>query len=146
LPSFIHARRGEMYFTHPLDMLRLKRLIKPDELSGLAAFGPVQRSSPQMAFRRKDGHMVPPTVPGDSEKVPASNSEKTILFADDDGQVQSFVAALLQRLGYKVILASGGNDALNKAHEFDGIIHLLLSDVEMPGMTGIELAIQLNQE
>src|SRR5579871_642577 len=86
------------------------------------------------------------TLPGESEKVPASNSEKTILFADDDGQLQKFVAALLHRLGYKVIVASDGKDALQKARGFDGIIHLLLSDIEMPGMTGIELAIQLNQE
>src|ERR1041384_7873572 len=99
-----------------------------------------------MAFCQKDGRMVPPTVPGNSEKVPASNAEKTILFADDNGQVQRFVAALLHRLHYKVIVASDGKDALQKAREFEGIIHLLLSDVEMPGMTGIELAIQLNQE
>ena len=37
--------------------------------------------------------MVPPTVPGDSEKTPASNAAKTILFADDDGHVQKFVEA-----------------------------------------------------
>ena len=85
-------------------------------------------------------------VPGDSEKVPASNSEKTILFADDDSQLQKFVAALLHMCGYRVIVASNGKDALLKAREFDGKIHLLLSDIEMPGMTGIELAIQLNQE
>lgn len=90
--------------------------------------------------------MVPPTVPGDSEKTPRSNSDKTILFADDDGQLQEFVAALLHKCGYKVIVAGNGRDALQKAREFGGIIHLLLSDVEMPGMTGIELAIQLNQE
>ena len=74
------------------------------------------------------------------------NSDKTILFADDDGQLQKFVAALLHRCGYKVIVAGNGEEALQKAREFDGIIHLLLSDVEMPGMTGIELALQLNQE
>ena len=85
-------------------------------------------------------------LPGDSEKVPASNAEKTILFADDDGQLQKFVAALLHTLGYKVIVAGDGKDALQKARSFPGIIHLLLSDIEMPGMTGIELAIQLNQE
>lgn len=90
--------------------------------------------------------MVPPTVPGNSDKVPASNSNKTILFADDDGQLQKFVASLLHKLGYKVLVASNGKDALQKARDFDGTIHLLLSDVEMPGMTGIELAIQLNQE
>jgi CheY-like chemotaxis protein len=56
------------------------------------------------------------------------------------------VAELLQRCGYHVLLAKNGNEALQKAREFDGVIHLLLSDVDMPGMTGIELAIQLNQE
>jgi DNA-binding response OmpR family regulator len=74
------------------------------------------------------------------------NSGKTILFADDDGKLQKFVAGLLHKSGYKVIVASDGKEALQKAREFDGIIHLLLSDVEMPGMTGIELAIQLNRE
>ena len=77
---------------------------------------------------------------------PSNNSDKTILFADDDGQLQKFVAALLHKCGYRVILARDGKDALQKAREFEGVIHLLLSDVEMPGMTGIELAIQLNQE
>ncbi len=90
--------------------------------------------------------MVPPTVPGNAEKAPPSNSDTTILFADDDGQIQRFVAALLHKCGYNVILARDGNEALKKACEFDGIIHLLLSDVDMPGMTGIELAIQLNKE
>jgi two-component system cell cycle sensor histidine kinase/response regulator CckA len=90
--------------------------------------------------------MVPPEIPAATEKVPSGNSEQTILFADDDGQLQKFVAALLQRCGYEVIVASDGRDALQKAREFHGIIHLLLSDVEMPGMSGIELAIQLNQE
>jgi DNA-binding response OmpR family regulator len=90
--------------------------------------------------------MIPLTVPGNSEKVPPDNSEKTILFAEDDEQLQKFVAKVLDKCRYKVIVANDGKDALQKAREFDGIIHLLLSDVEMPGMTGIELAIQLNQE
>jgi DNA-binding NtrC family response regulator len=74
------------------------------------------------------------------------NSNKTILFADDDGQLQKFVATLLTKNGYHIILACDGRDALQKAREYDGVIHLLLSDIEMPGMTGIELAIQLGRE
>jgi len=74
------------------------------------------------------------------------NADKTILFADDDGQVQKFVATLLQKNGYNVITAHDGPSALQKAREFHGTIHLLLSDVEMPGMTGIELAIQISAE
>jgi len=84
--------------------------------------------------------------PGSSEAAPVVNATKTILFADDDGTVQKFVAALLNRSGYKVLVAANGIDALKKAREFDGTIHLLLSDIEMPGMTGIELATQLSQE
>ena len=38
--------------------------------------------------------MVRPKIPGDSEKVPASNSEKTILFVHDEGQVQQLVVTL----------------------------------------------------
>ncbi|HUD99356.1 MAG TPA: response regulator [Bryobacteraceae bacterium] len=89
--------------------------------------------------------MIPPAVPGTSEKVPASNSDNTILFADD-GSYQELVAKLLYKCGYHVILARDGNDAIQKAREFDGVIQMLLSDVEMPGMTGIELAIQINKE
>src|SRR5436853_352914 len=99
-----------------------------------------------MAFRQKDGEMASPLFPSNSEKTTASNSGTTILFADDDGQLQIFVAKLLKAQGYKVITATDGKDALQKARDFDGIIHLLLSDIEMPGMTGIELAIQLNRE
>jgi len=90
--------------------------------------------------------MVPLTFPGNKEKVPAVNSKQTILFADDNALFQKTLAAILVHYGYNLIVASDGQEALQKAREFDGIIHLLLSDVEMPGMTGIELAIQLNQE
>jgi two-component system, cell cycle sensor histidine kinase and response regulator CckA len=73
------------------------------------------------------------------------NSQKTILLADDNGQLRSFVSSLLIKCGYNLMIASDGKEALQQALAFDGPIHLLLSDVEMPGMTGIELAIQLNR-
>ena len=93
-----------------------------------------------------DGLVLPPTIPGDFDRTPPSNAKITILFADDDSSLQRFVSKLLGTLGYTVILASDGNDALQKARDFGGKIDLLLSDVEMPGMTGIELAIQLDKE
>ena len=74
-----------------------------------------------------------------------TNSTKTILLADDDGRLRKFVSELLTRLGYNLIIAADGKEALEKALAFDGKIDLLLSDIEMPGMTGIELAIQLNR-
>jgi DNA-binding response OmpR family regulator len=78
----------------------------------------------------------------DSENI---NSTKTILLADDDGTLRKFVSDLLIDLGYNLIVAADGKEALEKALAFSGQIDLLLSDVEMPGMTGIELAIQLNR-
>ena len=74
--------------------------------------------------------------------APTQNG-KTILLAEDDHPVRTFVLAMLQKAGYNVIVAVDGQDGLAKSREFKGMIHLLLSDVEMPNMTGIELATQI---
>jgi CheY-like chemotaxis protein len=71
---------------------------------------------------------------------------KTILFTYGDGDFRKFVAALLTEPGYNLITAIDGADALHKAGALDGAIHLLLSGVELPGMTGMELAIQFNRQ
>lgn len=68
---------------------------------------------------------------------------KTILLAEDEQPVRSFVLAMLQKAGYNVIVSVDGQDGIAKSREFEGTIHLLLSDVEMPNMTGIELATQI---
>lgn len=74
--------------------------------------------------------------------APTGNG-KTILLAEDEHPVRSFVLAMLQKCGYNVLVAVDGQDALNQSRRFEGAIHLLLSDVQMPNMTGIELATQL---
>ena len=74
--------------------------------------------------------------------APTKNG-KTILLAEDEHPVRTFVLGMLQRAGYEVIVAVDGQDGLAKSREFKGAIHLLLSDVEMPNMTGIELATQI---
>jgi DNA-binding NarL/FixJ family response regulator len=74
------------------------------------------------------------------------NPSKTILFVYRNGSFHKFVAALLSGSGYRLITARNGADALHKACAFDGAIHLLLAGVELPGMTGMELAIQVHRE
>lgn len=74
------------------------------------------------------------------------NPSKTILFVYRNGSFHKFVAALLTGSGYRLITARNGADALHKAGAFDGAIHLLLAGVELPGMTGMELAIQVHRE
>src|ERR1700679_1149996 len=71
------------------------------------------------------------------------NARTTILLAGDHRDLK-FVSPLLVKCGYNVAWAATGNEALQKAREFDGVIALLLSDIEMPGMTGIELATQVS--
>jgi DNA-binding response OmpR family regulator len=74
--------------------------------------------------------------------APTENG-KTILLAEDEQPVRSFVLAMLQKAGYNVIVAVDGRDGLEKSRQFKDTIHILLSDVQMPYMTPIELATQL---
>ncbi|MCK4322519.1 response regulator [candidate division WOR-3 bacterium] len=78
------------------------------------------------------------------ETLPEGN--ETILFVEDEGLVRSFGVRVLERLGYNVIAASDGEEAINLAREHDGEIHLLLTDLVMPKIDGKELAKQLIAE
>ena len=73
----------------------------------------------------------------------ATDQNKVILVVDDEAQLRKLTSLLLGREGYRVLLASSGDDALNVSRGYAGRIHLLLTDVEMPGMSGEELASQL---
>jgi len=72
-----------------------------------------------------------------------TQSAKIILLAEDEFSIRSLVLAILQEAGYNVIVAMDGRECLEKSRQFRGTIHLLLSDVDMPNMTGIELATQI---
>lgn len=73
--------------------------------------------------------------------VPSSKygSRATLLLVDDDMAVRTTTAMLLRRSGYHVTEAEGGEQALSILGH-DGSIELLVSDVVMPRMNGIELA------
>ncbi|HYB70002.1 MAG TPA: response regulator [Candidatus Bathyarchaeia archaeon] len=65
---------------------------------------------------------------------------RTILIVDDDAWVRGLVRDVLAGDGYRVLEAGDGQDAIRVAAEHPGPIHLLLTDVVMPGMNGCELA------
>ncbi|MBW2455110.1 MAG: response regulator, partial [Deltaproteobacteria bacterium] len=77
----------------------------------------------------------------DSEEgvAPARGSE-TILLAEDEDMVRTLAKRILERQGYHVLDASTPEAALQLAADHDGLIHLLLTDVVMPGMSGRELS------
>ena len=64
----------------------------------------------------------------------------TILLVEDETNLRRLSLEALQRQGYTVLEAEDGAAAMQLAAHYSGIIHLLLTDVVMPGMNGRELA------
>ncbi len=71
---------------------------------------------------------------------PTEDRPLTVLVVDDDAGVRHLVTAMLRRSGYTVIEACDGAEAEQIAIAHDGEIHVLLTDVVMPGIRGPELA------
>ena len=70
----------------------------------------------------------------------ATSGTETVLLVEDNEQVRLAARAALQRSGYTVLEAAGPGDALLTCEQHRGTIHVLLSDIQMPRMTGVELA------
>ncbi|MGA2632000.1 MAG: response regulator [Terriglobia bacterium] len=79
-------------------------------------------------------------VEGRQPSAPALGGNETILMAEDQDAVRVLVCEVLKSKGYKVLEASQGEEALRMAREHEGPIHLLVTDVVMPGMGGRDLA------
>ncbi len=77
------------------------------------------------------------------EQAKARGGEETILLVDDEPAIRTLAARSLEQLGYKVLEAPSGPEAIRVSQEYKGPIHLLLTDVVMPNMSGREVAFQL---
>jgi signal transduction histidine kinase/CheY-like chemotaxis protein len=75
-------------------------------------------------------------------RSPAPFGHETLLVVEDEPAVRRAVQRNLERLGYRVLAAHDGEDALRLTESLDGV-DLLLSDVVMPGIDGPELACRL---
>ena len=70
---------------------------------------------------------------------------ETILLVEDETNLRYLARQFLEKQGYKVIEAADGAVAMQIAVAHEGIIHLLLTDVIMPGMNGRELAQRISE-
>ena len=85
-------------------------------------------------------HFVQVAVQPPSESAPI-----TVLLVDDDDQVRGFCRSLLTANGFTVLEAHNGLEALLTSVQQHGAIDLLMTDLVMPGISGIELGRTFNQ-
>jgi two-component system cell cycle sensor histidine kinase/response regulator CckA len=71
---------------------------------------------------------------------------ETVLLVEDEDSVRRVVKITLESMGYRVLEGRNGPQALEAARGFAGTIHLVLTDVVMPEMTGYELAERFSRD
>ena len=81
------------------------------------------------------------TIPADA--IDRVEHERVIVVADDSISVRKFVGRMLEKNGYRVMLAKDGLEAAEVVAQHS--CHLVITDLEMPRMTGYELMVQLRQ-
>jgi PAS domain S-box-containing protein len=68
---------------------------------------------------------------------------ETILLVEDEDGIRAMMRVYLEGLGYKVLEAASGAEAIVIAEEYPGKIHLLVTDIVMPGMKGTTVAAEI---
>ncbi len=66
--------------------------------------------------------------------------DETILIVDDNRYILGLTRRVLEEAGFSVVAATDGPEALRRYQKYQSVIRLLLTDVVMPKMTGLELA------
>ncbi len=77
---------------------------------------------------------------------PSGIHQSVVLVADDDVLIRNLVTILLQREGHVVLSASDGQEGLELSRKYPGTIDLVITDVEMPRLNGMNLIAHLLEE
>ncbi|MFZ9898776.1 MAG: ATP-binding protein [Gemmatimonadaceae bacterium] len=89
---------------------------------------------------------VAPSTPARSTATSApARGNQTILVAEDEAAVRRLIRTLLHREGYTILEAANGREALEIVASYQGPIHLVVSDVMMPELTGTALTKELHK-
>jgi PAS domain S-box-containing protein len=83
-----------------------------------------------------------PTEP-EPEQKPSRPGQETILVVEDDDAVRNVTRHVLERLGYQILEAAGGVEALALLEQHAGSLDLVVTDVVMPGLSGPDLVDRL---
>jgi CheY-like chemotaxis protein len=99
---------------------------QPLQGTSFTVFLPATTKTPEVVH----GVTIPDLVAGHNE---------TVLLVEDDPPVRTLLTAMLRRHGYNVLEAAGPREAILTAARHTGALHLLVSDVVMPEMSGPEM-------
>ena len=106
---------------------------------------PGRGTSFKIYLPRIEEKVVPGARDGKIDARPAERGSETILLVEDEKGVRELAREYLTSTGYTVIEAEDGHTALELAAMHVGPVHLLLTDVVMPGISGRELAERVGQ-
>ena len=104
----------------------------------------IHMTTNRLRFLEFSPHQVPATHTA-PETIPARGSG-TVLLVEDEQSVLRLVSRILRGAGYEVLEAGDGEEALRISHQHVEPIAGLVTDVDMPGMDGVELARRLAQQ
>ncbi|MHC4940194.1 MAG: response regulator, partial [Planctomycetota bacterium] len=90
-----------------------------------------------------DGPGEVKAAPEEDKAIP--EGRETVLLCEDDDRIREQLRDVLAEHGYEVLVAADGDAATAIAEEFGGEIHLLLTDVVMPGANGPMIAMRLRK-
>jgi PAS domain S-box-containing protein len=144
----VKARVFEPFFT-------TKEVGKGTGLGLATVYGIVKQSGGFVQLHSEPGQgatfdVYLPCVEGETPRVkltsgvaPALPSEKVVLLIEDEDAVRKLLSSVLGSQGYTVLKAGGGEEAIRAASDHPGPIHLIISDVVMPGIGGPETVAEI---
>jgi two-component system cell cycle sensor histidine kinase/response regulator CckA len=89
---------------------------------------------------RNDRVGEPPSATGGCQRLPV---RETVLLVEDDEGIRLLARLALQPHGYFVLAAANGDQALEIGRQYLGAIHILITDIQVPGLRGPDLALRI---
>jgi nitrogen-specific signal transduction histidine kinase len=150
MDEHVRARIFEPFFTTKpagqgigLGMAMTYGIVRQSDGAVAVASKPGAGTRVTIQLPRYAGNLAKESI-GDDAAVTPTGTE-TILLVEDDQAVRASIAHLLTAAGYRVLQARDGDQALRLARSQTGAIDLLITDVVMPGMSGFDVAQQVEK-